>query len=212
VNILMAHTHLVGAKYSGLRSERSVHLGEEWAALPQALPTTAQYIALGHIHSPQRVEAVPAPAEYAGSPLQMDFGECGEDKSWALIDVRAGQPARVERIPYRGGRRLERIRASFEALERDSDKLRAQNAFLWVTVPSDQPDLELNSRVRHLLPGAVKVEPEIKALELSSHLPRPHRGAPPSELFRSYYASGGREPSDALIKAFERLLNECETG
>lgn len=212
VNILMAHTHLVGAKYSGLRSERSVHLGEEWAALPQALPATAQYVALGHIHSPQRIPAVPAPAEYAGSPLQMDFGECGEDKTWALIDLRPGQPARLERVPYRGGRRLERVRASFEELERDAADLRARDALLWVTVPLEQPDPELNGRVRQLLPGAVKVESELKATDSAGQTPRPPRGALPSDLFRGYYAAGGREPSESVIREFDRLLHECETA
>lgn len=212
VNILMAHTHLVGAKYSGLRSERSVHLGEEWAALPQTLPTTAQYVALGHIHSPQNVAAVPAPAEYAGSPLQMDFGECGEEKSWVLLDVRPGQPARVDRIPYKGGRRLQRIRASFDVLERDAESLRASDALLWVTVPLDQPDSELNGRVRQLLPGAVKVESELKTLDRALQTSRPQRGALPTDLFRGYYAASGREPADAVITEFERLLHECETA
>jgi hypothetical protein len=142
----------------------------------------------------------------------MDFGECGEEKSWVLIDVRPGQPARVDRIPYKGGRRLERVRASLDALERDAESLRARDALLWVTVPLDQPDSELSGRVRQLLPGAVKVESELKKLDSSWETSRPQRGALPSELFRSYYASGGREPSDAVIREFERLLHECETG
>jgi exonuclease SbcD len=211
INILMTHTHLVGAKYSGERSERRVHLGDEWAALPQALPPTAQYVALGHIHSPQSVPSVPAPAEYAGSPLQLDFGESGEEKSWVLLDVRAGLPASIERVPYRGGRRLERVRASFDVLEHEADRLRSRDDLLWITVPLEQPDPELNSRVRKLLPGAVKVEAELKRLEVPVAAMRPARGAQPTDLFRSYYAVGGREPSEAVIVEFERLLHECES-
>lgn len=211
VNILMTHTHLVGAKYSGMRSERSVHLGDDWAALPQTLPATAQYVALGHIHSPQRVPSVPAPAEYAGSPLQMDFGECGEEKGWVLLDVRPGLPARIERVPYRGGRRLERIRANLDTLERDAESLRRQDALLWVTVPLDQPDPELNARVRRLLPGAVKVEAELKKVETPRGESRPARGALPTDLFRAYYAATGRQPAEAVVAAFERLLHECES-
>jgi len=101
VNLLMAHTHLEGAILSG--SERQVHIGEEWAASAQALPAFAHYVALGHIHKPQRIETAPAPTYYAGSPLQLDFGEVGEEKSFVVIDARPRQPARVERVPYRGG-------------------------------------------------------------------------------------------------------------
>jgi exonuclease SbcD len=212
VNVLISHTHLVGARYSGLRSERSVHLGEEWAALPQTLPPAAHYVALGHIHSPQRVPTVPAPAEYAGSPLQMDFGEAGEDKSWVLLDLRAGQPARIERVPYRGGRRLEILRTTLEALERDAEARRGDDALFWVKVALDVPDPELNRRVRQLLPGAVKVEVETKRFTPVAVPDRPPRGALPTEHFRSYYASQGREPSAAVITEFERLLHECESA
>src|SRR5262249_15994648 len=51
VNLLMAHTHPEGAVFG--ESERRVHIAEDWAATPQTLPTTASYIALGHIHKPQ---------------------------------------------------------------------------------------------------------------------------------------------------------------
>lgn len=211
VNILMTHTHLVGAKYSGLRSERSVHLGEGWAALPQTLPTTAHYVALGHIHSPQGVPSVPAPAQYAGSPLQLDFGECGEAKSWVLLDVRPGLPARIERVPYRGARPLEKIRMGLDALARDAEMLRRRDALLWVTVPLEQPDPELNARVRKLLPGAVKVEAELKAPAALPGEARPAPGARPTELFRAYYAASDRQPAEAVLVAFERLLHECES-
>jgi exonuclease SbcD len=77
VNLLVAHTHLEGAVVSG--SERQVHIGEQWAATPQALPPRAHYVALGHIHKPQSVGTAPAPTCYAGSPLQLDFGEAGEE-------------------------------------------------------------------------------------------------------------------------------------
>ena len=46
-------------------SERRVHIGEDWAADPKSLPSTASYVALGHIHMPQKIEG-PWPAWYAG--------------------------------------------------------------------------------------------------------------------------------------------------
>src|SRR5207249_4918701 len=104
INLLVAHTHLEGAVLSG--SERQVHIGQEWAAAPQALPPQAHYVALGHIHKPQRVQSAPAPTYYAGSPLQLDFGEAGEEKSFVVVDARPRQPARLERVPYRGGKPL----------------------------------------------------------------------------------------------------------
>jgi exonuclease SbcD len=163
VNLLMAHTHLDGAVLAN--SERVVHLGEDWAAAPQALPDTAQYVALGHIHKPQRVEASPAPAEYAGSPLQLDFGEAGQAKSFVVIDVKPGQPARVQRIAHEGGKELHDLRLTLPKLEGRAADLRTAG-WLRVTVPLSEPDPDLNRKVRELVPNALTVHAELPNVPL----------------------------------------------
>jgi DNA repair protein SbcD/Mre11 len=97
VNLVVAHSHIAGAK--GCGSERVVTLGDDWAATAQSMPATAQYVALGHIHRPQRVAAAGPHTEYAGSPLQLDFGEVNDEKSFVVIEVSPGRPPRVERVP-----------------------------------------------------------------------------------------------------------------
>ena len=100
IRLIVAHTHLANAILAG--SERRVHVGEEWAMMPQAIPATAQYVALGHIHRHQKVEAA-APTFYGGSPLQLDFGEVGEIKQFLLLEAASHLPVRIEPIPYQGG-------------------------------------------------------------------------------------------------------------
>src|SRR5262249_46446014 len=141
VNLLMAHTHLDGAVLA--QSERRVHLGEEWSATAQVLPSTAHYVGLGHIHKPQRIEAAPSPACYAGSPLQLDFGEIGEEKSFVVIAAEPGRPARIERVPYAGGKSLHDVRKTLAVLDREAEQLRALG-WLRVTVPLETPDIDLN--------------------------------------------------------------------
>ena len=212
VRILMLHTHVEGAAFSG--SERRVHLGEEWAALPQAIPPDAHYVALGHIHKPQRLLAAGSPAYYAGSPLQMDFGEVGESKSFVLVDARAGQPARAERIPYRGGRTLQRVRATLADLERDAAFLNRSNSLLSVRVPMDAPDPDLNARVRQLLPNALRVEPELPQRSLLDPLTAAAhaRSIAPGELYAAFVkkARGESGLDPELLAAFASLYEqEC---
>ncbi len=81
INLMIAHAHIDGAALSG--SERKAHLGAGWVISPQALASRAHYVALGHIHRPQMIEAAPSPACYAGSPMQLDFGEAESKRaSW----------------------------------------------------------------------------------------------------------------------------------
>ena len=76
VNVLAGHLFVSGAKLGG--GERELTIGQIFAINAAALPTTPQYIALGHVHRPQDVPGAAIPARYAGSPLQLDFGEADQ--------------------------------------------------------------------------------------------------------------------------------------
>jgi exonuclease SbcD len=207
VNLLMAHTHLDRARIAG--SERQVHLGEQWAVTAQSFPSSAHYVALGHIHRPQRIDAAPSPALYAGSPLQLDFGEAGEEKSFVVIRAEPGRPAAIERERYSGGKALREIRMSLEELEREAERLR-DSGWLKVTVPLLAPDFDLNRTVRQLLGrAAVSVDYELPVSK--DREPQPSRsGLGPGELFGLYYRREHKtEPEAPVMAAFNDLLHEA---
>jgi exonuclease SbcD len=206
VNLLMAHTHLDGAVLAN--SERQVHLGEDWAAAPQALPAAAQFVALGHIHKPQHLEAAPAPAEYAGSLLQLDFGEAGQRKTFIVLDVEAGRPARVEHVAYEGGKELADLRLTPAEIEARREELRAAG-WLRLTVPLEEPDPDLGRKVRGLVENALVIKPELPRQE-----PPPaagdRLGRKPVELYREYHLSKhGWPPDPGVAEAFENLYQQC---
>ena len=91
----------LGARLGG--GERELTIGQIFAINPAALPTTVQYIALGHVHRPQDVPGCPTPARYAGSLLQLDFGEAEQQKSVTIVDVDPGRPARTREIAINEG-------------------------------------------------------------------------------------------------------------
>lgn len=206
--VLAAHLHVRGSELHTLykMTERDdvlfdfADLNPAWA-----------YVALGHIHKPQRVDA-PSPAEYAGSPLQLDFGEADDVKSFVVIDAEPGVPATIRRVPYEGGRRLSTIAASLPELEARAEELR-DTGWLRVRVSAPKRDPDLAGKVRQLLENAVVVElvlPEHD--ELATGNARPPADAPPRDLFRAYFASRhGRDPDAAVLDAFDRLLTETDT-
>lgn len=203
VNLLCLHTHLDGAVFTG--SERRVHLGDDWAAAPQALPASAHYVALGHIHKPQAVTA-PCPAEYAGSPLQLDFGEAGEAKSFVRIDAAAGRPAQIHRVPYRGGRALTVVRGTLEELAARRAEL-ATAGWLKVIARLAAPDPELSRKVHALLDNVVTVDFECPAAERETMTGPTLRDAAPADVYRAWFErTHGRALDDAVVKAFDQLL------
>jgi exonuclease SbcD len=148
---------------------------------------------------------------YAGSPLQLDFGEADEDKSFVLVTAQPLQPARVERVAYEGARPLRRVRHTLAELEREAERLAAAG-WLHVRVPLSWRDPDLAAKVRRLLPNAVRIEAELpQADEAPAHQAASPRGAPPAELYQAYHLrQHGRAPEPALVEAFERLRHDEE--
>jgi exonuclease SbcD len=193
VNLLMAHTHIEGAQFG--ESERRVHISEDWAASPKALPPKASYVALGHIHKPQKVDGK-VPAYYAGSLLQMDFGEAGEEKSFNLVTASPGKPGVVEAIPYQGGLPLVDLHATLAELEANAERHR--KGWLRVTVPLTEKDPDLNRKVRALLPNALVVRAELPEAEERPDL-RPESGASPDRLYAAYHLRTHQHPVELAV-------------
>lgn len=205
INLLMAHTHIEGAIFG--ESERRVHIGEDWAASPKSLPATASYIALGHIHMPQRID-VPVPAFYAGSLLQMDFGEAGEEKSFVVVTASPGEPAAVEHVPYEGGIPLVDLRATLDELEVAADELR-QSGWLRVTVPLTEKDPDLNRKVRELLPNALVVRAELPEPEEPPDI-RLEAGVSPVGHYGAYHLREHQRDADlAVLETFQDLYDQA---
>src|SRR5690606_6756353 len=66
----LAMGHLFAAGIETSDSEREIQLGNQAAFQASQFGNFFKYIALGHIHKPQRVNA-PVPAFYSGSPIPL---------------------------------------------------------------------------------------------------------------------------------------------
>lgn len=204
VNILMAHVYASGAQ-TGL-SERSLHVTIPFALDASRFPSSAQYIALGHIHKPQRIMASPARCEYSGSTLQLDFGEQGQPKRVVLIDAKAGTRAHVENIPLTQGRQLTEVQGTLGELR--ASALLWMNDLLRVTLEVKSASPGLANEVRKLFPNAVEIR--IRALEMEPP-PPPEVGAviAPADHFAQFHAATQlTAPPPELMHAFARLYDE----
>lgn len=220
VNVLMAHTHLRGARVG--TSERRVHVAEEWAADPAILPASAQYVALGHIHRHQQIEAAAVPTWFAGAPLQLDFGEEGERKAYLIVEAAAGGPAHVESRDHVGGRPLRTHAISAAQLRRGPHACPAPDLtdrpHLRVVVDCAEGDVDpdVNRRVREMWPGVVSVDvrrdvPSGDAAITRPAAPDPGRGVTmtPRELYALFRRQHEAPVDEATLTAFDALYHEA---
>lgn len=204
--IFAAHLFVGGAAIGG--GERSLTIGETFAVTAQALPQV-QYVALGHVHRPQRVPGSAVPARYSGSLLQLDFGEVGQDKSVVIVAVEPGKPADVREVPITAGRRLVDVAGTLDELSRHIDS--RDTAYLRVTVKCDGPTPGLADSVRERLPHALDIRVDYPRVD--GGVSRSVRGMPPREQFARYYADRHGVAADgAMLDLFDELLAaESET-
>lgn len=184
-NIFLGHLMIDGVAIGEGSGERKLHIGQAFAVPARALPSTAQYIALGHVHRPQEI-AGGAPAYYSGSLLQLDFGEAGQQKSVNIIEASAGRPAEIRCVPLASGRALRDVRVALADLPAQGGK--HGDDYLRVFVELERPEPALYEKVRDVLPNALDVK---AALPASGAQPvtsaADHRTASPEELFSRYY-------------------------
>ncbi len=205
VNVLMAHVFTDGAIPGG--GEHQVTIGIEYAVSPARLPATASYVALGHVHRPQAVRGAPSPTRYAGSLLQLDFGEKEQTKSVAIVEATAGRPAKVHEVTLSAGRRLIDVEETFDEVLDRGEAL--HDAYLRVFVHTDGPVPGLNERIREALPHAVDVQLRYERKETIADGP-PLSSLEPREQFLSYYRRehGVEDVPGDLLAAFDEVLED----
>ncbi|WP_306215992.1 metallophosphoesterase family protein [Actinoplanes sp. RD1] len=152
LTVFAAHLHVTGAGLSG--SERARHCSDDYACDPAAIPPV-DYAAFGHIHDPQDLPGA-VPGRYAGSPIPLDFGEAGQQKSITLVTLEPGKPTRCEPIALRGGRSLIRFDGSLTDLQ--SQAALIGDALCLATVHTDTHDPALSQRVHEILERATVLD------------------------------------------------------
>ena len=164
VNLLLLHTTTEGAQLA--HSEYKFHSTDAYVLAPDLFPETCNYVALGHIHMPQKVQGLPENAgRYAGSVVQLDFGEQGDTKYVYILEAKAGKPTQVlKEHALQAGKRLKRISASRDELDRKLSELE-WDGWLKVSIKLERPDPGLKDRLKRDYPNILVVEQQLPERE-----------------------------------------------
>jgi exonuclease SbcD len=151
VLLFTAHMFVQGAKPSW--TEREVDIADDYGTKAADIPPIVSYAAFGHIHKPQQIEHAGVLARYAGSIVQMDFGERGEAKSVVMVEAKAGAAAHIlAEYQLSAGRQLVEVRGTLEEITRDAHLYRDKICKVVVSVDDVVPDLR--AQVGRILAGA----------------------------------------------------------
>lgn len=211
INIAVSHLFVVGGESSD--SERQIELGGSLAVEALKLPKKAQYIALGHLHRPQRVKGTGLNAYYSGSPIQYSKSEVGYSKCVYVVEAKAKQETVVEEVYLKNYKPIEvwKCKGVEEAINRCKDN---GDRYVWVYLEIEteeyisQEDMKLMNEYKkdivEIIPKLVNQAEEYEHIENI-------REKSMSELFKEFYMSQrGVDPKGEIMDLFLSIVQESE--
>ncbi len=218
---VLAMGHLYAAGIESSDSERDIQIGNQAAFQASQFGTEFSYVALGHIHKPQRVNAQ-IPTFYSGSPLPLSFSERKDEKRLLLIDTKNGFEPESIAIP--SFRKLIRISGSIAEIQQKLFSLESQGSLtnlIEVELKEENYDSNLIAQLDDLVTNFEQANFEIvkhrvtfknqlresgKLFESHQHL----EDLKPQEVFQKLLAqhSYAEEVKEKVNIAFQELLEE----
>lgn len=140
----MGHLFTAGGKVVDGDGVRDLSMGSLTYVNKDVFPPSIDYLALGHLHIPQKVGGTEH-IRYCGSPIPMGFGEAKQDKIIIMVEFNQAVPTTQEvKIPC--FQSLERITGSLNDIITSIEQLKTNNSHAWLEVDYTGNDIVGNLR------------------------------------------------------------------
>lgn len=157
-NILVAHQFVAG-KGEDPALAGSESIGTQSVGLVEKIGYGCfddfDYVALGHIHSPQRVGR--DEIRYAGSPLKYSLSEANNEKSVPLITVSAKERIKIELVPLKPKRDMRHIKGTLKELL-DKKNVKAPQDFIYATLTDEDIINDAMGIFQQVYPNTVRID------------------------------------------------------
>ena len=224
--IAISHAHMAGGSVSE-DSERSLIIGNAEALPASLFGPSISYVALGHLHKPQRVNGEER-IRYCGSPIPLSFSEIGYQhqildvtlEGETLVSVEPRLIPRAVNLQRIGPLPLADILTQLADLP-DTDLLADTQRLPWleVRVKLDEPQPDLRQQIETALQGK-----SVRLMRISAEYAGSGSRASdddarlieldqltPQELFsRAWQDNYGSEADEQTLKDFAVLLQEVQ--
>ncbi|MBU2630568.1 MAG: exonuclease SbcCD subunit D C-terminal domain-containing protein, partial [Proteobacteria bacterium] len=128
----MGHLFTAGGRTMDGDGVRELYIGSLAHVSKEIFPKGLDYLALGHLHVPQRVGNCDH-IRYAGSPIPMGYGEAKQPKSVVIVDFKS-HPLEIKLHGVPGFQALERITGTMDEILQRIDALKSDNSRAWLEV------------------------------------------------------------------------------
>ncbi|AIS13248.1 exonuclease SbcD [Pseudomonas chlororaphis subsp. aurantiaca] len=225
--VAVSHAHMAGGSVSE-DSERSLIIGNAEALPASLFGPSISYVALGHLHKPQKVNGEER-IRYSGSPIPLSFSEIGYQHQIldiqldgeTLVSVEPRLIPRAVNLQRLGPAPLAEILLQLAELP-DIDLLAEEQRQPWleVRVRLDEPQPDLRQQVESALQGKavrlVRIAAEYagnggrEGEDSAAQLVELDQLSPQDLFSRAWLDSYGSEVDEQTLKDFAQLLQEVQ--
>lgn len=150
--VAMGHLFTAGGQTVDGDGVRELYIGSLAQVGSDVFPESIDYLALGHLHVPQRVGGSDY-IRYSGSPLPIGFGEARQEKSVVLVEFTDTPPC-VSTIPVPRFQELKSLRGDWQAIADAIDNLKSEGGTAWLEVVYE--GMEIAGSLREMLDEAIE--------------------------------------------------------
>ncbi len=130
--VAMGHLFTAGGQTVEGDGVRELYVGSLAHVAAKIFPACFDYLALGHLHVPQKVNGSEI-IRYSGSPLPMGFGEAKQQKSVCQVEFHS-MAASVQLINVPVFQKLERVKGDWDGISNRILELSAMGSQGWLEI------------------------------------------------------------------------------
>lgn len=209
-NILVAHQFVTGA----LRCESEEVTVGGLDQVDASLFDDFDYVALGHLHSPQSVGR--KQVRYSGSPLKYSFSEAGQTKSITVAELGPKGEVSLREIPLIPLKEMRRLRGSYlEVMARSFYEDFDREDYIHMTLTDEEDIPDAVARLRVIYPNLMQLQYDNKRTRyqavVEGEADREHRSE--QELFEAFYELQNNQAMSEKQREYTiRLIRELKEG
>lgn len=208
-NILVTHQFVTGAARSD--SEELCVGGAD--NVDSAVFQAFDYVALGHIHSPQHCGS--EKVRYCGTPLKYSFSEVKDQKSVTVAELKEKGNLTIRTVPLKPLHELVELRGTFAELTDKSfyEHTTWQTDYTHLTLTDEEDIPDAIGKLRLIYQGLMKLDYDNARTRSNGEITgaEVQRARSPLELFADFYALQNNRPMTQEQLVFvEELLSRME--
>lgn len=145
--VAMGHLFAAGGRTAEGDGVRELYIGSLARVGQDVFPECIDYLALGHLHIPQRIGGEDC-LRYCGSPLPIGFGEARQEKNVIIVECVPSRPPTVLPIPVPRFQELATLRGNWPTIAGQIEELKRRGSTAWLEIVYEGDDIAAGLRER----------------------------------------------------------------